>query len=471
MPPPSDVPDAGTAGCRAIELVGRGAYGDVYRGERESDGEPVAIKVLNDAVSKLGWARDLLRDEARILARIDHPSIVPVVGFAEIGGRPAIVMGWVPGADLEHVLAALDLTGERMPVPAALEVGAAVLGALHAACFTLDDHGAPLGIVHRDVKPSNIRLTPDGEVKVVDFGVARRLGDASSGATGLVGTEAYLAPERLSGGVDSPAADVYGAAVTVIELLTGRGLGRSPVAPDAHAHAVEQRMAAVRARLGWPADGARDALDGLQAALSADPTDRPSAAGLALATAARALPGERLRPFCRRFVPSIDPLLGRSAAPPSTPDAPNAPRVAPTVSTRAHQTLVPSDPAVFPLDRWGPGSRRLAVVVGLVAATAALCAVGLAGLASAWSTGAGTDAVAAAAVVPVDPRRAEIGGTGPVAAGRSVVEEGQVGQVTADDPPFEGPVARSTGSPLDAADEGSAGTVGVLPTTAERAEV
>jgi len=260
-----------------------------------------------------------MRDEARILGRLSHRNIVTVLDLIKLGDRWAIIMDFVPGGDLEMVLDALEQAGEAFPVPAALEIGTAILNALDAV-FTADDgHGNPMGVIHRDIKPSNVRLTVDGEVKVLDFGVARVNMDtreAQTRATGWIGTERYMSPERILCEGDGAPGDVYAAVASIVELLLGRPLGRTPVLTERHTPWVEATLEELSARLP-PSPHNEEVLSWMRRGLACEPEDRPTARVLsdALGPLARALPGEGVEAFSRRFMPSLESVLGRERQP------------------------------------------------------------------------------------------------------------------------------------------------------------
>lgn len=306
-----------------IELIGRGSFGDVYLADQSSDGgfrRRVVLKLLNADIATRRGASQQIRNEARILGLLVHRHIVGVLDLVRFEDRWAILMDYVPGADLERVLDALSIRQDEVfPVPAALEVGAAVCEALHSAIHTSDGNGGMLSVVHRDIKPSNIQLTPDGEVKVLDFGVARfSLDERTEPAKQVwIGTERYMSPERIRCEGDTPAGDVYAAAASVVELLLGRPLGRTPVTTEAHGAFVDTALNQLRARIDADPHTVEDILELLRTALHADPDRRPVAGALArsledLVTRVR---GESLRQFSRRFVPRIDTVLGRKSVP------------------------------------------------------------------------------------------------------------------------------------------------------------
>jgi serine/threonine protein kinase len=188
------------------ELLGRGGMGAVHRATDERLQREVAVKVLPRIDDGL---RDRLRQEARVLAQLDHPALVRLLDADDDDGQPFLVMDLVEGDTLAERLASgpLDEPTVRSVVRQVAE------GLVHA-------HDQ--GIIHRDLKPANLILEADGRVRVVDFGIARL-----TDATGLtkpgtaVGTAAYLAPEQLKGdGEIGPPADVYTLGLVALEALT-----------------------------------------------------------------------------------------------------------------------------------------------------------------------------------------------------------------------------------------------------------
>jgi len=196
---------------RDAELIASGGMADVYVATDGILERVVAIKALSDRFAGDAEIRMRFMREARIAARLsDEPNVVTIYDVANAAGRPTIVMEFLPGGTLADRLRA----GRVAPALALawLEQAAKALDAAHAA-----------GVVHRDVKPSNLMLGADGDLRVTDFGIARIAGDVSLTSVGtILGSSGYISPEQAHGGTASAASDRYGLAVVAFELLTGR---------------------------------------------------------------------------------------------------------------------------------------------------------------------------------------------------------------------------------------------------------
>ncbi|WP_199515217.1 serine/threonine-protein kinase [Nucisporomicrobium flavum] len=224
---------------RLIERLGTGGMSIVWRGHDEVLGRPVAVKLLSAHLAAEPLSRIRLRQEALAAARLCHPHITGVFDFGEHRHVPYVVMELNDG---EPVSARLRRDGP-FPWREAVTIAAEVASALATA------HAR--GIVHRDVTPANVMLTGAG-AKVVDFGISALTGQRDAAPDGsLLGTPAYLAPERLGGGPVAPAADVYALGLLLYRLLTGR--------------------------LPWPAGSTTEAL---RAHLYADPDPVPDLPGM-----------------------------------------------------------------------------------------------------------------------------------------------------------------------------------------------
>lgn len=233
---------------RIHEVLGKGGFGTVYRGELLGAGgfaKAVAVKVLNRDVAANDDVARRLRDEARLLGMLQHRSIVGVDGLVDLGGRWAVIMEYVDGADLGACL-------NRAPLPPgpALQVIQEVAAGLHAAWSRPGPDGEPLRLLHRDIKPGNIRITPLGEVKILDFGIARADWEGRESETRSVryGSLNYMSPERLDlvDGEESHKGDVYALGVTLVEALTGEAFGKASLNMTTHGKRVEAAMRRVR---------------------------------------------------------------------------------------------------------------------------------------------------------------------------------------------------------------------------------
>ena len=160
-------------------------------------------------------------DEARVAARLEHPNIVRTYEFGEVEGHYYTVMEYLPGEDLARVLDRLGATRQQLPVAAAVAIVAEVCLGLEFAHELTDSAGAPLGLVHRDVNPSNIILTYGGEVKLIDFGVAKTALGAKTSSGTIKGKLAYMSPEHLLARDLDRRSDVFAAGIVLWELLAG----------------------------------------------------------------------------------------------------------------------------------------------------------------------------------------------------------------------------------------------------------
>lgn len=209
---PTRIPDR-VGPYRILEKLGEGGMGVVYLAERPDLGSRVALKVLRDATLSPA-RRERFAAEERTLARLNHPGIARIYDADALpDGTPFFVMEWVDGLPItDHCRAIGAPVAERLRL--FREVCDAVL------------HAHRQAVIHRDLKPSNILVSRDGAVKLLDFGIARRLDDLESGhatRTGLrLMTPAYAAPEQIAGGTPGVYTDVYALGVLLYELLAGR---------------------------------------------------------------------------------------------------------------------------------------------------------------------------------------------------------------------------------------------------------
>jgi beta-lactam-binding protein with PASTA domain/tRNA A-37 threonylcarbamoyl transferase component Bud32 len=209
------------------ELLGHGGMADVRKATDLRLGRTVAVKMLRTDLARDATFQARFRREAQSAASLNAPSVVAVydTGEDELEGVrvPYIVMEYVEGQTLRELLR----QGERLMPNRALEIAAGVLGAL--------EYSHRQGIVHRDIKPANVMLAADGDVKVMDFGIARAVADSGATMTqtaNVLGTAQYLSPEQARGETVDARSDVYSTGCLLYEMLTGRPpfQGESPVA-------------------------------------------------------------------------------------------------------------------------------------------------------------------------------------------------------------------------------------------------
>ncbi|MFO0712078.1 MAG: serine/threonine-protein kinase [Sandaracinus sp.] len=197
--------------CRILQEIGSGGMAVVYKAVQEPLGRTVAIKALKPSIAMdSGFAKRFER-EAHFMASLQHENILHVHDFVKDRGTMFIVMEYVQGIDLYDLL---DIT-PRLPVDIAAIIALQVSRALDYAHFR--------GIIHRDIKPANIMLSHQGEVKLMDFGIARddRLTDLTETGTGL-GTPSYMSPEQILGDKLDFRSDIFSVGIVLYQMVTGR---------------------------------------------------------------------------------------------------------------------------------------------------------------------------------------------------------------------------------------------------------
>ena len=267
---------------RVLRRLALGGMGAVYLARTEGArgfSKPVVVKRILPI-----WGGDeeivsLFAREARILSQLQDPGIVSVIDFGQINdGTLVMVLDYVHGYHLAHWLSYLRTVSGQMPVEMAVHIMLRVLSALHYAHTFVKPDGKPLQVVHRDVSPANILLDTSGNVKLVDFGIARAAGDSNeykTEAPQLRGKFGYLAPELFVGEESSPQSDVYAAGVVLYELLTGDNPFRGREVTDSYHKALT--VDAVRAD-ALRADVSAELAEVVARALAKQPSDRYTSA-------------------------------------------------------------------------------------------------------------------------------------------------------------------------------------------------
>jgi hypothetical protein len=341
-------PVRGGGHCRPVkdrfqlrERLGVGGTAVVWRARDEILERDVALKVLSVTAAPDPAKRERFRLEARAAAGLRHPHIVEIFDYGEAPGMPGeapvpyVVMELVDGRTLSDLLA-----DGPLPWRTAATICSQVAAALAAA------HAA--GVVHRDVKPGNVMVTADG-AKLVDFGISASAGSADETGGELLGTPAYLAPERLDGGPVRPASDVYGVGLLLYRALAGRMPWQAASLTEvvrAHLHAEPGPLPSID---GLP----RAVTDVLRRCLAKCPDDRPTAAEVAgilddAATRRRRAPSIRIRPLkAAPAVAATRPMIGASVGAVAVGErralaSPRYERVAVTARRRAGDRAVPA---------------------------------------------------------------------------------------------------------------------------------
>jgi serine/threonine protein kinase len=196
-----------------IDIAGRGAMGEVYVAHDPFIDRTVAIKVCthDDGSESARVARRLFVNEAQAAGALDHPNILKIYDAGEEKGQPYIVMEYIAGA---RTLRSYCEPGSLLPVPQVIQIVRQCAQALEYA------HGR--GVLHRDIKPANLMLTRDGQVKIGDFGIAKRMTSDDTGTRRMVGSPRYMSPEQVNNEAVTAQTDLYSLGVSMYELLTGK---------------------------------------------------------------------------------------------------------------------------------------------------------------------------------------------------------------------------------------------------------
>ncbi|MBV9310530.1 MAG: serine/threonine protein kinase [Solirubrobacterales bacterium] len=255
------------AGYEVEGVVGAGGAGILYRARQLRLDRPVALKLVEPEVARDPVVRERLRREARMVASLDHPNVVPLYEAGEEDGSVYIVTRWVEGTELGTLI--------EDQGPLSVERAARTTAQIAAALEVAHEQG----LVHRDVKPSNVILTAEDHVYLTDFGLAKRAETAPglTGADRMLGTVDYVAPEQIEGGDPDARSDVYSLGCVLYEVLAGE----PPFA--SHKGGMAKMWAQVNADAPPLHDRRPDVPPALEAvaseAMAKQPEQRPSAAG------------------------------------------------------------------------------------------------------------------------------------------------------------------------------------------------
>ncbi len=341
-------PAEGTVLGERYALTGRiavGGMGEVWAATDTVLDRTVAVKLLNPGLSQESDFVERFRAEARHTAALQHPNIATVFDYGEDDGTAYLVMELVPGQPLSQIIS------ERAPLSAQETV--AIL--IQAATALAAAHEG--GVVHRDVKPANILITPDGTVKLTDFGISRAVDSVPLTQTGQVlGTAQYLSPEQALGQSATAASDIYALGVVGHEMLTGeRPFDTGSVVSTALAH------------VNNPPPPLPDTVpvglrDVISAAMAKDPADRPaSAADMAHALG---MPGAAFAPNAP-VIPALTASAPEPTEPPLTESAAiSSAAASPATNAHAPTQAMPAPTRAMPRLAAQEGRGRLALLAG-----------------------------------------------------------------------------------------------------------
>lgn len=299
--------------------LGRGGFGEVYRATMEGSGgvaTEVAVKVLRADINPGSDSVKRLRDEGRLLGMLSHPAIVKVHDLVVLDGRVSLITEYVEGQDLHECFQGAERMPPRALVLALGEVASALAAAWESPSPT---SGEPLRLIHRDVKPANIRIGKHGEVKLLDFGIARAgnsVREAQTAANAMMGSYLYMAPERFHEDGIQPPSDIFALGSVLYEGLAGErffaGMTLQQVyafmlSPSRFQRRLDERLAELAL------DAPEKVLDLIRAMMNPEPDARPTAKEVShrCEDLGEVLDGLTLKRWCRaRAWPDVDSVQG-----------------------------------------------------------------------------------------------------------------------------------------------------------------
>jgi serine/threonine protein kinase len=207
-------------------LIARGGMAEVYRARSRTSSRLYAIKCMRPQLAKESRFVDMFVREGRLAVLLEHQNIVRTYEIGRTDGRYFIAMEYIGGKDLTQVLRRCQEQNGRIPVPHACFIAAKMAEGLHYAHTLTESDGRPLAIVNRDVSPSNVRIGYDGEVKLLDFGIAQAMVKFTSEIGVLKGKFSYMSPEQIRGMPVDARTDVFSTGIILHEMLTTEKLFR-----------------------------------------------------------------------------------------------------------------------------------------------------------------------------------------------------------------------------------------------------
>jgi eukaryotic-like serine/threonine-protein kinase len=277
---PLDIPDR-IGRYELLSLIGVGGYARVYKARLRGPmgfAKLVALKVTSAPEAEESKQVKALINEARICGRMQHPNIIEIYEFGRFEDQYFIAMEYIDGVPLDQVIETVYAGTDRLHPALCLEVMGQVCQGLRYAHNLVDEDGSEHQVIHRDLKPGNLMLSQGGQVKIMDFGIAKSALNVTQTMEGFTkGTPMYMSPEQVHGEDLTPASDIFTLGIVLFEMITGKRLFAALNLLDviekiAHAD-VEDDLRASAATLG-------PLLRTLRSALARDPADRISSAGV-----------------------------------------------------------------------------------------------------------------------------------------------------------------------------------------------
>ncbi len=338
-----------------LGMIARGGMAEVYRARPQAGPRRLlAIKVMRPQLAREARFVDMFHREGKLALMLQNRCIVETLELGQHDGRHYITMEYIGGRDLTQVLRRCQETQQRIPVPHAVYIAARIAEGLHFAHTLVGPDGRPLNIVNRDVSPSNVRLSYDGDVKLLDFGIAQALVKFTSEIGILKGKFSYMSPEQIRGMPLDARTDVFSAGIILHEMLTTEKLFRG----DTEFALMEKVR---KAEVPAPSDFNRRVTPELDAivlkALSRDVADRYQTAAQFAAALDALISGYRFDPkelrqfmrqlFRKEYAREVeDTQMSLDASPPSPAVAISVSRPAPTPSAPPPVGPPPPEPAM-----------------------------------------------------------------------------------------------------------------------------
>jgi serine/threonine-protein kinase len=267
------------ARCRVIAELGQGGMANVYLAVQHGQGgvdKLVVLKALRKEFEAEEDALVMFLDEARVAAQLNHPNVVQTYEIGAYGDRHVMVMEYLEGQSFAHLLRMAHTKGRPLALASCLRIIMAVLDGLHYAHELSSYDGRPLAIVHRDVSPQNVFVTYSGQVKVLDFGIAKAASSSTETAVGVVkGKLRYMAPEQLMGGAVDRRADLFSVGCMLWAVLTGQKLWDGASDVEVMRHLVD---GTIPSPLSVKPEADRELVRIVEKTLAKNPADRYSTA-------------------------------------------------------------------------------------------------------------------------------------------------------------------------------------------------